>query len=140
MVDIAPGDYPPEHHVPTLEAMLALDLAKLCTKKEADIPSKTIPNWAFRQFLLTNLEENDSGFAWNPNLRALRNSIAELSANPLDETERYDGPALFVCGGKSGYLRSEHFPLDQEALSAIANYGSRGGGHDLHAEDGKASS
>ena len=136
VVDIAPRDYPPEHHAPTLDTMLALDLAKLCTKKEADLfLSKTIPNWAFRQFLLTNLGENDSGFAWNPNLRALRNSIAELSANPLDETERYDGPALFVCGGKSGYVRSEHFPsikkhFPQSQITVLADVG-----HDVHVED-----
>ena len=136
VVDIAPRDYPPEHHALTLDAMLGLDLAKLGSKKEADDAlSKTIPNWAFRQFLLTNLGENDSGFAWKPNLRALRNSIAELSVNPLDETERYDGPALFVCGGKSGYVRSEHFPsikkhFPQSQITVLAE-----AGHDAHVED-----
>jgi esterase len=112
VVDIAPRDYPPEHHVPTLDAMLALDLGKLSSRKDADEAlSATVPNWSFRQFLLTNLEQESSGFAWKPNLRSLRNAIGALSANPLNETDRYDEDTLFVRGGKSGYVRSEHFPM-----------------------------
>ena len=136
VVDIAPRDYPPEHHAPTLDAMLGLDLAKLGSKKEADDAlSKTLPNWAFRQFLLTNLGQESSGFSWKPNLRALRNSIAELSVNPLGESDRYEGPALFVRGGKSGHVRSEHVPLikkhfPQAQITVLAE-----AGHDAHVED-----
>jgi esterase len=136
VVDIAPRDYPPEHHVPTLEAMLALDLAKLSSRKEADeVLSKAIPNWAFRQFLLTNLGQENSQLAWKPNLRSLRNSIGELSANPLAGSDRYDGPTLFVRGGKSGYVRSEHFPsikkhFPESQITVLAE-----AGHDAHVED-----
>lgn len=136
VVDIAPRDYPPEHHAPTLDAMLGLDLVKLGSKKEVDDAlSKTLPNWAFRQFLLTNLGQESSGFSWKPNLRALRNSIAELSVNPLGESDRYEGPALFVRGGKSGYVRSEHVALikkhfPQAQITVLAE-----AGHDAHVED-----
>ena len=136
VVDIAPRDYPPEHHAPTLDAMLGLDLAELGSKKEADDAlSKNLPNWAFRQVLLTNLGQENSGFSWKPNLRALRNSIAELSVNPLGESDRYEGPALFVRGGKSGYVRSEHVPsikkhFPQAQITVLAE-----AGHDAHVED-----
>ena len=136
VVDIAPRDYPPEHPVPTLEAILGLDLSKLSSRKEADEAlSKTISSWAFRQFLLANLEQENSQLAWKPNLRSLRNSIEELSANPLGESDRYDGPALFVRGGKSGYVRSEHFPLikkhfPKSKITVLAE-----AGHDVHVED-----
>ena len=52
VVDIAPRDYPAEHHVPTLDALIGLDLRLLSSRKDADLAlTEKIPNWAFRQFL-----------------------------------------------------------------------------------------
>ena len=83
VVDIAPRDYPAEHHVPTLDALIGLDLRLLSSRKEADLAlTEKIPNWAFRQFLLTNLEQKEGQFSWLPNLDTLRSSIASLSSNP----------------------------------------------------------
>jgi esterase len=136
VVDIAPRDYPPEHHVPTLDAMLGLNLGKLSSRKDADEAlSEAIPNWAFRQFLLTNLEQKNSELLWKPNLRSLRNSISDLSANPLSESDRYDGPTLFVRGGKSGYVRSEHFPLIKKYFPESRITVLPEAGHDAHVED-----
>ena len=61
--------------------------------------------------------------------------IAELSVNPLGESDRYEGPALFVRGGKSGYVRSEHVPsikkhFPQAQITVLAE-----AGHDVHVED-----
>jgi esterase len=136
VVDIAPRDYPPEHHVPTLDAMLELDLGKLSSRKDADEAlSGAIPNWAFRQFLLTNLGQENSRFAWKSNLHSLRNSIAELSINPLSESDRYDGSTLFVRGGKSGYVRSEHFSLIRKHFPKSRISVLPEAGHDAHVED-----
>jgi len=136
VVDIAPRDYPPDHHVPTLDAMLELDLEKLSSRKDADeVLSETIPNWAFRQFLLTNLGQENSRFAWKSNLHALRNSISELSANPLSESDRFEGPTLFVRGGKSGFVRSEHFPLIKKHFPESRVTVLPEAGHDAHVED-----
>ena len=135
VVDIAPRDYPPEHHIPTLDALMGLDLRLLSSRKEADLTLKEkIPNWAFRQFLLTNLGQKEGEFSWLPNLDTLRSSIASLSSNPLNE-EQFLEKTLFICGGKSGYVRTEHhqqikyfFP-DAE-IKTLAN-----AGHDVHVED-----
>tara|TARA_B100000212_G_scaffold339904_1_gene319271 strand:+ start:622 stop:1404 length:783 start_codon:yes stop_codon:yes gene_type:complete len=136
VADIAPRDYPPEHHLPTLDALLGLDLGNLQSRKEADeaLVSK-VPNWAFRQFLLTNLAKREESFYWKPNLLALRASMNGLSSNPLQSGEAFDGLTLFVRGGKSGYLRTEHlhevekhFPNSQMEVLPEA-------GHDLHIED-----
>ena len=92
IADIAPRDYPPEHHVPTLEALLSLDLSGLNSRKEADEAlASQVPNWAFRQFLLTNLTERDGCFHWKANLSALRASIDGLSSNPLQAEETFEG-------------------------------------------------
>jgi esterase len=136
VVDIAPRDYPPEHHLPTLTALLELDIGNLKSRKEADIAlSEKIPNWAFRQFLLTNLEMIKGHLVWLPNLKGLKDSISFLSANPLKEGEQYDGKTLFIRGGKSGYVRSEHveeinhfFP--QSEIKTLPK-----AGHDVHVED-----
>jgi esterase len=136
IVDIAPRDYPPEHHLPTLTALLELNIAKISNRKEADlILSEQIPNWAFRQFLLTNLEVKEGILAWLPDLKGLKNSIQFLSSNPLKDGERYEGASLFIRGGKSGYVRSEHveeihtfFP--QSKIKTLPQ-----AGHDVHVED-----
>ena len=136
VVDIAPRDYPPENHMPTLEAMLSLDLQGLSSKKEIDDSlAEKIPNWAFRQFLLTNLAQHGSEFRWKPNLGALHHSIGELSANPLQKDDCFNGPTLFIRGGKSGYLRSEHVPLlkkyfPQSKVEILPN-----AGHDVQVDD-----
>ena len=135
VVDIAPRDYPAEHHVPTLDALIGLDLRLLSSRKEADLAlTEKIPNWAFRQFLLTNLEQKEGQFSWLPNLDTLRSSIASLSSNPLKE-EQFLKKTLFICGGKSGYVRTEHheqikhfFPNAE--IQTLAN-----AGHDVHVED-----
>ena len=136
VVDIAPRDYPPEHHLPTLEVMLSLDLKKLESRKDADHKlSARIPSWAFRQFLLTNLKEDDGAWKWQSNLPALHRSMPSLSRNPLSAHDSYEGPTLFVRGGKSGYLRSEHFPLIIDFFPAAKIETIPEAGHDVHVED-----
>ena len=136
VVDIAPRDYPPEHHLPTLNALLSLKIDALQSRKEADDAlSEKIPNWAFRQFLLTNLREDSGSWKWRANLAVLRSSISELSINPLSQNDSYDGPTLFIRGGKSGYLRSEHFPLVKAAFPSAEIFTLMNAGHDVHVED-----
>jgi esterase len=134
--DIAPRDYPPEHHLPTLEALLGLNLSSIKSRKQADDElSKKITNWAFRQFLLTNLQEKFGAWYWRINLSTLHASMPELSCNPLQRGDQYDGPCLFVRGGKSGYVRSEHFSLVTQAFPRADIVTLPGAGHDVHVED-----
>ena len=138
VVDIAPRDYPPAHHLPTLEALLNLDLSALQSRKQADEElAPQIPNWAFRQFLLTNLSQKEDGFFWRCNLPVLHAGMVHLSRNPLQSGDRFDGPTLFLRGGKSGYLRSEHIPLVREAFAQSQVVTLPEAGHDLHVEDKK---
>ena len=136
VVDIAPRDYPPEHHLPTLEAMLSLNLNNLESRKDADNKlSGRIPNWAFRQFLLTNLKADEGAWKWQSNLPALLLSMPSLSVNPLSKNDSYAGPTLFVRGGKSGYLRSEHFSQIMDFFPAAKIETIPEAGHDVHVED-----
>lgn len=136
VADIAPRDYPPELHVPTLDAMLGVDLSSYSTRKEIDlILTEKIPNWAFRQFLLTNLSVGQNGLKWKPNLRVLREKVEDLSINPLIEQDRFFGATLFIRGGKSGYLRNEHIArinhfFPQARVETLCD-----AGHNVQADD-----
>ncbi len=71
-----------------------------------------------RKFLTTNLERSAEGkWHWQINLPALTSALPALEANPLAATDRFDGPATFIAGGKSTYIESDdhvairrHFP------------------------------
>jgi esterase len=136
VADIAPRDYPPEHHLPTFDALLDLDLLRIKNRKHADeVLSERIPNWAFRQFLLTNLVADGERLRWRANLEVLRAGIADLSRNPLASNDHYDGPALVVRGGKSGYVRSEHIALYSQYFCDCFMVTLPEAGHDVHVED-----
>ena len=136
VVDIAPRDYPPEHHLPTLQALLDLDLSLLSSRKEADeVLSEQIPSWGFRQFLLTNLEVKDNRLFWLPSLTDLKDSIGSLSSNPLTSGDQFEGDTLFVCGGKSGYVRTEHRPSIEQYFPGAKLITLPKAGHDVHVED-----
>ena len=136
IADIAPRDYPREHHIPTLDSLLDINLCQLSSRKQADeLLSEKIPNWAFRQFLLTNLIQNEDTFKWRANIQVLRDSIGQLSSNPLNNGDHFTGPCLFVRGGKSGYLRSEHEPDIIKYFPAAEFKVLPNAGHDVHVED-----
>ena len=136
VVDIAPRAYPPDHHLPTLLALLNLDLSVLSSRKEADEAlSEQIPNWGFRQFLLTNLEVKNNRLFWLPSLTDLKDSIGNLSLNPLASSDQFAGDTLFICGGKSGYVRTEHHPDIQQYFPGAKLITLPEVGHDVHVED-----
>lgn len=138
VVDIAPRDYPADHHLPTLMALADLDLIGFTKRKEVDEAlAEKIPNWAFRQFLLTNLGSIEGRFAWIPNLNGLISSIKSLSSNPLNQNDLFEGPSLFLRGGKSGYVRSEHFDEIKRYFPTAEIKTLTEAGHDLHVEDRK---
>jgi pimeloyl-ACP methyl ester carboxylesterase len=85
--------------------------------------------------LLTNLERKDNRFFWLPDLAVLRDSIGSLSSNPLQKKDRYEGETLFLCGGKSGYVRSEHHTSIREYFPAVEMITLPNAGHDVHVED-----
>ena len=139
VVDIAPVVYPP-HHLGMVRAMRGLDLAGIGRRGEADARlAKAVPDPAERAFLLQNLVLNGSAARWRINLDAIEREMPALVGfPPIPPGTSYDGPALFVGGGGSDYLRPEHeaeirrlFPRARIARVAEA-------GHWLHAEQPRA--
>lgn len=109
VVDIAPATSPGTfiHYVAALRAM---DLSAVKTRKEADAllaPAEANPG--IRGFLLQNLESGNDGFTWRVNLDALGGAMEDLLAWPAPPHGRsFSGPALFLAGGASDYIRTHH--------------------------------
>jgi esterase len=135
VVDVAPVAYGRDFNA-YVEAMRALDLSKIRRRAEADaLLAEQIADPGVRGFLLQNLVSTDDGLAWRVPLQALAGNMPELTGFPEPrDGEHYAGPALFVTGGRSDYVRPEHhatirrlFP--NARLAPIAD-----AGHWVHAE------
>jgi esterase len=104
VVDIAPKAYPPRHQA-LLQAMVAMPLATLQSRKQADEWLSGIVKHPFeRGFLLKNLRRNTDGtFAWQCNLPEIARHYLKISAFPHIDTQ-FLAPTLFIRGGQSDYV------------------------------------
>jgi len=57
-----------------------------------------------RQFLLTNLVEQNGHYSWRVNLEAIAAHLEEIMSFPSFSTV-YEGPTLFLGGASSAYIR-----------------------------------
>lgn len=130
VVDIAPKDYLSSSHRAEFAAMLELRLDLLRSRSEAELRFEArVPDWAMRKFLVTNLEHTEDGrWRWQVNLPVLAEALPLLEINPLEPKDRYEGPSLFVTGGRSNYVQAgdlaaieSHFP--KARMEAIADVG-----------------
>jgi esterase len=133
-VDIAPKNYFWPAHRQNFAAMNDLNLRELHSRAEAELRLEPrVASWAMRKFLTTNLARDAAGhWHWQINLPVLTTALPQLEANPLAPTDRFDGPALFIAGGKSDYIEPAdepairaHFPAARIAMLA-------GAGHNPH--------
>jgi pimeloyl-ACP methyl ester carboxylesterase len=108
VVDIAPVRYE-RSFAPYIEAMRQADLS-VDRRSEVDVSLKpAVPDAGVRAFLLQNLVSSDGGFAWRVNLPALlANMDAIMGFPPSPDPRNFEGPALFLAGGRSDYLRPVH--------------------------------
>ena len=134
VVDIAPEGYPHAGEQRRLiGAMEGLDLTGISTRAEADAAlAGAVPDPSVRSFLLQSLDVR--GGRWAFNLGALGAAMEDITGWPMDATGAFEGPALFLSGGKSDYLAparragiAHYFPNAE--VREVA-----GAGHWVHAE------
>jgi esterase len=135
VADIAPVSYP-MRHLGEVEAMRRLDLTGIQRRSQADVAlASAIPDAAERAFLLQNLIFDNGGARWRLNLEAIEQQMPALVDFPeIPAGRTYDGPALFLAGGRSDYVQTAYeaairrfFPNAEIARIVKA-------GHWLHAE------
>ena len=139
IVDIAAKLYPP-HHDNEFRAMKRIPTAELTSRKEAEeLLEPMVPDWAMRQFLLTNLvrAEASSGFKWQVNLEALQASLPQIRQNSLLETDRYDQPVLLVRGANSDFIDDSDAEKMRFWFSHLREEVVPGAGHNVHVENRK---
>jgi len=134
VVDIAPRAYGRSHDE-ILDAMVSLDLASYKSREAIDgALQNRIPDERVRQFILTNLKRLAGGhYVWKVNLDVLRAkheevTKAQVSAHP------FPGPALFIRGGKSDYVREADRAGISRLFPRAVVRSITGAGHWVHAD------
>jgi len=115
VVDIAPVAYP-DHQagfLRLLDSLQNLPVDELRSRSEADANlAAGIPETNLRLFLLQNLVHRDGRYAWRMDLARLRTVLPGLIGFPNTEAlSPFPGPALFLGGARSDYLRPGHGAL-----------------------------
>ena len=130
VVDIAPVKYPLWHQ-PLLQALLALPIERLQSRKQADeYLAHRIDDPFERAFLLKNLQRVTGvgkGFQWKCNLREIARQYLNIAGFP-ELAKSYSGETLFIRGSDSNYVTDEaeapikqYFP--QAHIATIAGAG-----------------
>ena len=133
VVDIAPRTYEPRHGA-ILEALQSFDPANFADRRVIeDLLAPSIPDLMVRRFLLKSLARNEQGaFAWRLNLPAIARNYPALNEAPAASAP-FEGPVLFVRGGKSDYLFESDLPLIRELFPKAEMRVIEGADHWVHA-------
>ncbi len=139
VVDIAPVAYPIPY-LAYVRAMRALDLGAVSRRREADAAlARTIADPAERAFLLQNLVFGDGAPHWRLNLAAIENALPVLADFPeFSPGTSYDGPSLFIAGGRSSALRADREPAVKALFPTAELARIDDAGHWIHAEQPEA--
>ena len=135
VVDIAPVEYA-AHHLGFVRAMRDLDLSTVTRRGEADARlAADVPDAAERGFLLQNLVFENGRPRWRLNLDAIERDMPALVGFPrIDPGTVYPGPALFVAGKRSEYVRADSEPAIRRLFPVAEIRHIENAGHWLHAE------
>lgn len=135
VADMAPRAYDGAEHLAIIEAMQQLKLARLDSRRAADQAlAAAIPVQGVRQFLLTNLQRRGPDWYWRLPLAILRDQLPVIMDWPVTGA-RFDGPALFLHGGRSDYLAERDRAELKRLFPGARTRCMTDCGHWLHAED-----
>lgn len=135
VVDIAPVATP-DQHTPLIDAMLALPLAEVRRRLDADARLRAaIPDDEIRLFLLQSFVPGPERGAWRFNLPALRAAMPALIAGlPVPPDARYAGPVHVIRGARSDRVTVATLAAMQPHFPHLCLHTVAGGGHWPHAE------
>lgn len=131
VADIAPVAY--DHsQTDKIDAMEKVDLAAITRRSEAERRLVSLGvSKGYASFFTQSLDLANK--RWRFNLPVLRREMDKLTGFPdIDAT--FDGPALFLSGGASEYVRPEHRSLIKTLFPAAYLAKLPGAGHLLHAD------
>jgi esterase len=134
VADMSPRAYP-LLHAELLEVMAALDLKRCRHRREIEQALEAVaPEKSTRQFLLKSVGPDPAGgFRWKSNVRGIRDSYPGLSA-ALPASPAFPGPALFIRGECSDYIRDEDSGLIRQLFPQAILRTIPQAGHWVHAD------
>ncbi|MEE6468969.1 hypothetical protein FKM82_008447 [Ascaphus truei] len=138
-VDISPSPTVPQSGFPQyIAAMQSVHLEgkmpRSTARRLAEEKLSTIVQVAtVRQFLLTNLVQENGHFKWRVNLEAISHHLHDIMDFPQFQGV-YTGPALFLGGADSPYISSENYPEIERLFPCSDVEYIHGAGHWVHAE------
>lgn len=92
------------------EVKISSDIPRSTARRMAeDQLRKLVKERSVRQFLLTNLVEQNGHYAWRVNLEAISAHLDHIMSFPNFDTV-YGGPTLFLGGASSAYISSDDYP------------------------------
>ena len=133
VADIAPVAYGhSQSHL--IRAMRDLPLTELSSRAEADAAlARAVEDPSVRAFLLQSLDLRASPPRWRLNLDVLEAEMDKIIGWP-EISASFKGPALFLSGGRSDYVRPEHRPAIRALFEQARFAKLPEAGHWLHAE------
>lgn len=135
VVDIAPARSPaPFLHL--VRAMRGLDLGAITRRRDADAAlAGAIPDSSERSFLLQSLVFDGGKPRWLLNLAALEVALPAIAGFPsFPAATHYNGPTLFLAGGKSDLLPPSAEPQIRPLFPRAGIEWIADAGHWVHAE------
>lgn len=130
--DIAPVAYPPTFEV-FAAAMRAVILADGLTRAEAGIAlAGVVPDAGVRAFLLQNLRLGRP--SWRIGLDEIAAALPEIGGWSAPMDGLYEGPAVFIAGARSDYIRPEHRGPIRALFPAARFVTIKDAGHWVHAD------
>lgn len=139
VVDIAPRAYPPRWER-EFAAMRRMPVERFERRSEAEEWLETdIRDWAFRKFLVSNLERAaEGGFRWIVNLAILEAALPNLFRQVPEAGMRFDGPALFLRGGESRFVQDSDKPMMDRFFGDCRLETITDAGHNVHFDQPRA--
>lgn len=136
VVDISPARNEAASSFATLVAALRrIDLDRLESRTQAEGElAADIPDLVVRRFLLQNLRRRGQHWSWSANLDLLGDHLHEVGGwSPVYNV--FEGPVLWVCGGRSPYVTPEHIEVMRELFPRVRQITLKKAGHWVHADD-----
>lgn len=135
VVDVAPRAYPPEHR-PLLEALRKVDLDRYEARSAIeDALARDVPSRPTRQFLLKNLTyDSEKGrYRWSIHLEGIYTNY-DLLTKAVTSDEPYEGPTLFIRGGRSDYVTDDDLPTVRRLFPKAKVVTLEDAGHWVHVD------
>jgi pimeloyl-ACP methyl ester carboxylesterase len=135
VADIAPVTYA-HSQLPYIEAMKSVDLSGVERRSDAaPLLEAVVDDPALVPFFLQSLDVAEK--RWRLNLDVLADEMPQIISFP-ELAGQYDGPTLFLSGGRSDYVLPEHREVIKPLFPRARFMALKGTGHWLHAQEPRA--